>query len=62
MYITGGAKECLLQFFTYNIILQPWLTPVNKTWPGSARQEEIHGDRNVVATLYDELVDVNKKK
>jgi glycine dehydrogenase len=39
-----------------------WLTPVNKIWPGSARQEEIHGDRNVVATLYDELVDVNRKK
>lgn len=38
------------------------MSPVNKIWPGSARQEEIHGDRNVVATLYDELVLVNKKK
>ena len=42
-------------------LMQAWLTPVIKVWPGSARQEEIHGDRNVVATLYEPLSTVKKK-
>jgi len=42
--------------------LQPWQTPTNKLWPGSARADEIHGDRNVVATLYDKLVASKKAK
>lgn len=32
-----------------------WLTPANKLWPGSGRVDEVYGDRNVVATLYDKL-------
>jgi len=42
--------------------LQPWQTPANKLWPGSARADEIHGDRNVVATLYGKLVPRRKDK
>jgi glycine dehydrogenase len=38
-----------------------WLSPRNKVWPGSARQEEIHGDKNVVANLYEPLATVKKK-
>ena len=36
--------------------LQPWVTPHSKQWPGSGRADEIHGDKNIVATLYDKLV------
>eukprot|EP00731_Ephydatia_muelleri_P018776 Em0011g816a len=34
----------------------PWVTPHSKQWPGSGRADEIHGDKNIVATLYDKLV------
>lgn len=33
----------------------PWLTPSTKFWPVSARADEVYGDKNVVATLYDKL-------
>lgn len=44
------------------VSVQPWMTPTTKFWPGSARADEIHGDRNVVATRNDKLVESKKMK
>ena len=53
-------QQCSLNqlhsIYDHFLNLQPWQTPTNKLWPASARADEIHGDRNVVATLYEKLV------